>query len=51
MLMKKFVALDLFGEEVGVNYAGKSTYQTKVGAILSILSSTFVLFYAVTRIQ
>jgi len=49
--MKKFVSFHLFGEKVGVNYAGKSTYQTKVGAILSLLSTTFVLFYTVTRIE
>jgi len=48
--MKRFISLDLFGEGVGVNYAGKGTYQTKVGSILSIVSRTLVLFYAVTRI-
>jgi len=51
MFMKKFVTFDLFGEGVGVNYAGKSTYQTKVGAILSLVSTTLVLFYTVTRIE
>jgi len=49
--MKKFVAHDLFGERVGVNYAGKSTYQTNLGTIISLLSTTLVLFYAVTRIE
>jgi len=51
MLMKKFVALDFYGERVGVNYAGKSTYQTKVGAIVSIISIMLILIYTTTRIH
>jgi len=47
--MKYFVAHDKFGPSVGLNDAGKSSYQTKVGAFLSLISSTLVLFYAVTR--
>ena len=48
--MKMFVGLDNYGETLGVNYAGKSSYQTKLGALLSILSSILVLYYAGTRI-
>jgi hypothetical protein len=41
-MIKKIVnALDIYGQPIGVNYKGESSYKTKVGALMSLF--TFVL--------
>jgi len=44
-----FVAFDEFSHPVGLNFKGKDVYQTKLGALFSLLMRLFILTYAVTK--
>ena len=40
-------SFDLFGASVNVNFRGQSDYKTGVGALMTLLIRSFMLFYAV----
>ena len=40
---KFFLALDIFGHPIGVNYKGNDTYQTRLGAFFTLATYTFML--------
>jgi hypothetical protein len=38
-MIKKLVnILDIYGQPIGVNYKGQTSYKTKVGALLSLIT-------------
>ena len=41
-----FTSFDDFGEPVSLNYAGDSSFKTKIGAFFSILIKVFILVHA-----
>lgn len=43
-----FLGLDIFGHPIGVHYRGRSVYQTKLGALCTILSYALMLVNTVT---
>ena len=43
MINKIVNLLDIYGQPVGVNYKGESSYKTKVGALMSLLTITLGL--------
>ena len=48
--MKKFSAafksIDIYGHPIGVHYKGNSTYQTKLGSLVTLFTFVFVTIYA-----
>lgn len=42
-------SFDMFGEPIGVNYRGQSTYTTKIGGFCSILAYGLVLAYTAAQ--
>ena len=43
-MIKKIVnVLDIYGQPIRVNYKGESSYKTKVGALMSLLTITLGL--------
>ena len=48
--MKKFSAafksIDIYGHPIGVHYKGNSTFQTKLGSLMTLFSFVFVTIYA-----
>ncbi len=49
-MMQKIVdKVDLYGEKVGVTYKGQSTYNTKLGAFVSLLLLLLVSSYTITK--
>ena len=51
MLNKVVNKLDIFGQPIGVNYQGESSYKTKVGAFCSLCTLVTMLAYGVVRLQ
>ena len=47
---KKLVELDRYGHQVGVHFKGSGTYNTKLGAIMTLATYTLVLFNMVSLI-
>ena len=49
--MKRFSAalksIDIYGHPIGVHYKGNSTYQTKLGSFVTLMSFVIVTVYAV----
>ena len=43
-----FVSLDIFGHPVGVNYKGNGVYQTKLGAFITIVTQSLMIFNLIT---
>ena len=51
-MIKKIVnLLDIYGQPVGVNYKGESSYKTKVGALMSLLTITLGLALTGSKIK
>ncbi len=51
-MMKKVVnKLDIFGQPIGVNYQGESSYKTKVGAFFSLFTMVIMLAYGAVRLK
>ncbi len=51
-MIKKLVSiLDIYGRPIGVNYKGESTYKTKVGALMSLITIGLGLALAGSKIQ
>ena len=50
MLSKLVNTLDIYGQPIGVNYKGESSYKTKVGALMSIITFGLGLALAVSKI-
>ena len=51
-MIKKLVSiLDIYGQPIGVNYKGESTYKTKVGALMSLITIGLGLALAGSKIQ
>jgi hypothetical protein len=51
-MIKKLVSiLDIYGQPIGVNYKGESTYKTKVGALMSLITFGLGLALAGSKIQ
>ena len=51
-MIKKIVnVLDIYGQPIGVNYKGESSYKTKVGALMSLLTITLGLALAGIKIK
>ena len=44
-----FVGFDAFGTPIGVNWKGKQSYNTAVGAFFTIAIKLFLLVYAGTK--
>ena len=40
---------DAFGEPIGLNYDGESTYKTLLGALVTIAIKAFLLIFATTQ--
>lgn len=40
-----FVSLDNYGEPVSVSYKGRSTYQTHLGALLTVAMRGFMMLF------
>ena len=40
------VARDMYGFAIGLNYHGSGTYQTKVGALCTLVTYVFMIFNA-----
>jgi hypothetical protein len=51
MLKKLTNALDIYGQPIVVNYKGESSYKTKIGALISLITIGFGLAYAVITIM
>ena len=45
-----FKSLDMFGEQISLNYKGKSSYNTKLGAVVSLVSYLMLLTYAINML-
>ena len=45
-MLARLKSVDSYGERIGVNYRGSESYQTYIGAILTIIATIFVLIYA-----
>ena len=43
-----FVSLDVFGHSVGVNYKGSGVYKTKLGAFVTLVTQSLMIFNLVT---
>ena len=41
---------DIFGHVISVNYRGKGTYQTRLGAFFTLITRVLILFYFLTLI-
>ena len=50
-MLNYLLSFDSYGEPIKVNYKGNSSYQTIVGAILSILASLLILAYALVQLE
>lgn len=50
-LIKKFKQIDLFGQPVSLNYRGQSSYQTKLGALVSSVFMVFVAYVTCIRLD
>ena len=51
-MIKKIVnVLDFYGKPIGVNYKGQSSYKTKVGALMSLLTIALGLGLAGSKIK
>ena len=48
--VKQVLKIDLFGQGVGFSIRGSDTYQTLLGAFLSLLTVTFVFIFAISRL-
>ncbi len=49
-MMQKIVdKVDLYGEKVGVTYKGQSTYNTKLGAFVSLLLLLLISNYTIIK--
>ena len=44
------VQQDIYGHAIGLHYKGADSYRTRVGAIVTIITYAFALFYLVQRI-
>jgi hypothetical protein len=51
MIKKVVNKLDIFGQPIGVNYQGESSYKTKVGAFFSLCTMVIMLAYGVVRLK
>jgi hypothetical protein len=49
MFKKLTNALDIYGQPIGVNYKGESSYKTKVGALMSLITIVLGLALAVSK--
>ena len=47
-LYKFFVALDVYGKPVTVNYRGLDTYKTCLGALFTLVVKSFLLIFLST---
>ena len=45
------VDFDIFGQPIGVNYKGKDVFKTKIGALVTLMAYTVILFNLVTLSQ
>ena len=43
-----FVSLDIFGHPVGVNYKGSGVYKTKLGAFVTLVTQSLMIFNLIT---
>jgi len=48
-LVRAFIGLDIYGHAVTVNYRGASSYKTKLGAFLTIITYVTFLTYAAVK--
>ncbi len=49
--MQKIVnSVDLYGEKVGVNFKGQSTYNTKMGALVSLALFFLISTYSIIKV-
>ena len=48
-LKDKFIGLDMFGVPVTVNYRGESSYNTRFGAFLSLISWFLLIAFAIEQ--
>ena len=50
-MIKKIVnTFDIYGEPIGVNYRGQSSYKTKVGTLMSLLTIGLGLAFLAVKI-
>ena len=49
--LKKFKTLDLFGQPVSLNYRGSTSYQTKLGALFSLIFMIVIGGVAIYRLE
>jgi hypothetical protein len=50
-MMQKIVnSVDLYGEKVGVNFKGQSTYNTKMGALVSLALFFLISTYSIIKV-
>ena len=47
-LIDKVVERDIFGHPIHVNYKGSDTYQTRIGALCTVVTYTLMVFNLVT---
>ena len=50
-LIDKIVAQDIFGRPIHVNYKGSDSYQTRIGALCTVLTYTIMIFNLITTSQ
>jgi hypothetical protein len=50
MLNQASAKIDMFGTKVGVNFKGRSTVTSKLGAVITILTISLGVAYLITRI-
>jgi len=46
-----FKSFDQYGEPIGMNYKGQAQYNTYCGSIMSIFTTTIMLYYTVFKTQ
>ena len=45
----KFIGLDMYGTPISVNYRGESSYNTRFGALLSLISWFLLIAFAIDQ--
>ena len=47
-LLRRFLAIDVFGHPINVNYKGNETHNTLIGSVLSLVVYACTLAIAIT---
>ena len=48
-IWRPIVNQDVFGHAIGLHYKGQDSYKTRVGALITLLSYSLIIFYLVGK--